>query len=77
MAANGFPRPEIIWEKNHQVLYDIPRLEIEPFEGLMFIPDVLQSTTRLTIIDLRGSGSEANFGDELTTPLMLCVKEGK
>lgn len=62
-------------EKNDQVLYDASSLEIEPFKGLMFIPDVLQSTSRLTIIDLGGNDNESNFGDELCM-LILCVKEG-
>ena len=87
-TADGFPRPEIIWKKDNQVLVDTSRLKIELFEDVnanrsMSIPGVLQSTGKLTIMDLRGSDNgsyscradnEANLGDEINKPLMLFVQ---
>ena len=87
-TADGFPRPEIIWKRDNQVLISTSRLKIESFEDAnanrsMSLPGVLQATSKLTIVDLRGSDNgsyscradnEANFGNEINTPLMLFVE---
>lgn len=87
-SADGFPRPGIIWKKDNQVLVSTSRLKIESLEDTnanrsMSVPGVLQTTSKLTIMDLRGSDNgsyscradnEANLGDEINTPLMLFVQ---
>ena len=84
-TADGIPRPTIVWRRNGQLLLNYNRFKIVSSEQdnsfcSNIIPEVLQHTSILEIVELRGNDNgsyscradnEANLGVVLTTPFTL------
>ena len=90
-TGDGIPRPTIVWRRNGQLLLNTSKFKIistEQTNGFRsnIIPEVVQRTSLIEIINLRGSDNgsyscradnEANVGVVLTTPFTLQVRECK
>ena len=90
-TGDGIPRPTIVWKRNGQLLLNTSKFKIISSEQANdfrsnVIPEVLQRTSLIEIINLRGSDNgsyscradnEANLGVVLTTPFTLQVIERK
>ena len=88
-TADGIPQPNIVWRRNGQLIESTSRLIIHMSggsSGFRSIPDVISTTSTLTITNLKGidngsyscrADNEANVGAVLVTPFTIEVIECK